>query len=110
MSTKILLSLCCLLFLATGCSYLGKGETSSLSPTGTSDPAMEQDDSEVMAVHYHGYALYNFQLGRGYMAGGRYELARERFLLALASAENDALRRDAVSELEIVDRLIRSQR
>ena len=110
MSTKILLLLCCLVFLSTGCSYLGWDESSSLSPAAPSPSAVEPEKTQVMAVHYHGHALYNFQLGRGYMAGGRYELARERFLLALASAENDALRRDAVAELEIVNRLIRSQR
>ncbi len=101
MRTKILLSLCCLLFLSAGCSSLRQDESSSF---------FKEGEPQVMAVQYNGHALYNFQLGREYLAGGRYELARERFLLALASSKNDALRRDAVTELETVNRLIRSQR
>jgi hypothetical protein len=103
MRTKLLLSLCCLLLLSAGCSSLSQGQ-------GESSSFFQETTPQVMAVNYDGHALYNFQLGRGYLAGGRYELARDSFLLALASSKNDALRRDAVAELESVNRLIRSQR
>ncbi|MGE4299352.1 MAG: hypothetical protein AB7E47_15155 [Desulfovibrionaceae bacterium] len=62
------------------------------------------------SMPYHEHALYNFQLGRGYMAQGRYELARERYLLALAVARDDAMRMRLSEELDAVDRLILSQR
>ena len=62
------------------------------------------------AVPYDDAALYNFQLGRHYQTRGRLELARDRFLQALATARNDDMRERAAEEIEATDRLIRSQR
>lgn len=62
------------------------------------------------AVPYDDAALYNFQLGRHYQSRGRLELARDRFLQALATADNPDMRERAAREIEATDRLIRSQR
>ncbi len=62
------------------------------------------------AVPYDDAALYNFQLGRHYQSRGRLELARDRFLQALATSRNPDMRQRAAEEIEATDRLIRSQR
>ena len=62
------------------------------------------------AVPYHGYALHNFHLGRKYQAEGRYEMARDRFLQALATAEDTDMRMRLAKEIQAADKLIRLQR
>ncbi len=62
------------------------------------------------AVPYDDAALYNFQLGRHYQSRGRLEMARDRFLQALATARNPDMRQRAAEEIEATDRLIRTQR
>jgi len=62
------------------------------------------------AVPYHGYALHNFHLGRKYQAQGRYEMARDRFLQALATAEDADMRASLAKEIQATDKLIRLQR
>ncbi len=55
-------------------------------------------------------SLYNFKMGREYAAQGRYELAKEHYLMALASS-GDAQTRDLVThELHAVDLMIQTQR
>jgi hypothetical protein len=65
---------------------------------------------EPQALPYKGTALHNMKLGRGYQAEGRYELARDRFLQALALAEHEDMKDAVIKELEATDKLIRSQR
>ncbi len=56
-------------------------------------------------------SLYNFKMGREYAAQGRYELAREQYLIAYAGAENDAVMRDAAArEVQAMDMIIKTQR
>lgn len=84
----------------TGCSY------KNLVPK-------QEEPEEVttaMAVPYNANALNNFYLGRQYTAQMRYELAREHYLMALASARHEALRESLVHELDAVDRLIKTVR
>ena len=64
----------------------------------------------VVVAPYNGNALHNFYMGRQYVAEGRYELAREHYLLALASAREEAMRDALVAELQSVDRLIKTLR
>lgn len=55
--------------------------------------------------------LQQYTLAREYSAAGRYELAREHYLLAYAAAGDDALLRDMLAkELNAVDLMIRSLR
>lgn len=67
-------------------------------------------EPDMVGAPYHENALYNYYLGRDYMARGRYELARERFLLALACSRNEDMRLMAAAELEAAQRQIESQR
>lgn len=62
------------------------------------------------AVPYHAHALHNFYLGRKYQAQGRYEMARDRFLQALATAEDAKMRARLVKEIQAADKLIKLQR
>ncbi|MFV0350040.1 MAG: hypothetical protein ACK5JO_15815 [Halodesulfovibrio sp.] len=64
----------------------------------------------VVVAPYNGNALHNFYMGRQYVAEGRYELAREHYLLALASAREETMRDALVAELQSVDRLIKTLR
>lgn len=54
--------------------------------------------------------LQNFTLARQYQTAGRLEMARDRYLQALATARNPELKSRIVEELEAADRQIRSQR
>lgn len=56
-------------------------------------------------------SLLNFRQGREYAAQGRYELAKEQYLLAYAAAgENAAMRNAAAREIRAADMMIRTQR
>lgn len=64
--------------------------------------------AEVLPEHEN--TLANFTLAREYQARGRLEMARDRYLQALATARNPELKTRIVEELEAADRQIRSQR
>ncbi len=67
-------------------------------------------DEQVAVVPYDTNCLANMKMGRDYAAQGRYELAREHYLMALA-ASNDAETRTLVThELNAVDLMIKTQR
>ena len=92
MKRILLITLPCLL-LAGGC-----GMTSYLS------------NDAVAVAPYDPNCLWNLKVGRDYVAQGRYELAKEHYLMALA-ASNDAETRQLVThELESVDLMIKTQR
>ncbi|MDY7001336.1 MAG: hypothetical protein SVS15_06100 [Thermodesulfobacteriota bacterium] len=77
-----------------------------LGPTALTGCAKPQAE----AVPYHGHALHNFHLGRKYQAQGRYEMARDRFLQALATAEDADMRARLAREIQAADKLIELQR
>jgi len=62
------------------------------------------------ALPYDGHTLQYTVLARSYRAQGRYELAREHYLRALATAEDATLRSRLAAELDGVDRLLLTQR
>ena len=64
----------------------------------------------VVASPYSSNSMENLYIGRQYIAEQRYELAKEHFLLALASAENENMREQLVSEITAVNRLIETLR
>lgn len=70
-----------------------------------SPPTVAEDD-----IPYDGNALQNYYMGREYIAYGRYELAREHYLLALASAQREDLRDSLEYELDAVDKMIQTMR
>ena len=88
--------LCFGMLLAAGCSYL---------------PVAERQEPLVpVTAPYNEVCLQHYQLAQYYAVAGRYELAREYYLLALASAENQRLRGILASELDGVEKMIYSTR
>ena len=65
-------------------------------------------DREVL-TNYDANCLWNIQVARDYTAQGRYELAREHFLLALASSDDPETRQLISRELKSVDTMIKTQ-
>lgn len=55
-------------------------------------------------------SLWNLQMGREYVAAGRYELAREHYLMALAASADTETRAVVAHELESVDLMIKTMR
>lgn len=82
----------------------------SLSARAPEQQAPPPEPTDVVAAPYDANALHNFYVGRQFVAQGRYELAREHYLLALASAREEAMRDTLVAELQNVDRLIKTLR
>lgn len=70
----------------------------------------QNDNTLAAAVPYNEVCLHNYQLARYYAVSGRYELAKEHYLLALASAENPYMRGVLASELDGVEKMIYTTR
>ena len=67
-------------------------------------------DKSAAAVAYSDQSLYNYKQGQYYASAGRFEIAKEYYLLALA-ATTDPEMQDAISrELEAADAAILIQR
>ena len=95
-----LFSLVAILCASSGCSSV----SSFLSGT----PQEEKVDN--LVVNYHADSLRNYKAGRDFAAAGRYELAREHYLLALAAANDPILREALTQELDSVALMIKSLR
>ena len=89
--------LCFGLLLAAGCA--------SKTPT-----LQTSDELVAAAVPYNEVCLHHYQLAQYYAVAGRYEVAREFYLLALASAENPELRSVLASQLDGVEKMLYSIR
>lgn len=76
---------CCGLLLGTGCTKI------AVSP-----------ESEVM--------ISNWTLAREYQDQGRFELAKEHYLLALASARTQEVQQTLQREIHVVDRMLDAMR
>jgi len=67
--------------------------------------------ADIALTEHNAVSLYNYRTAREYSAQGRYELAKEHFLLAYAAAGDDVILRDMLArELESVDLMIRTLR
>ncbi len=64
----------------------------------------------MVAVPYSPETLYNIDRARTFTAEGRYELAREHYLLALAGNRNPDMRDQLAEELHSVDLMIKTMR
>ena len=73
------------------------------SPFGIFDP-------EMASVPYSPETLYNLDRARAFSAEGRYELAKEHYLLALAANRNPNLQDTLATELHSVDMMIKTVR
>lgn len=65
---------------------------------------------EAAITPYDANCLRQIQLGRDYVAHGRYELAKEYFLVALASSRDPETRNIIAHELNSVEMMIKTQR
>ena len=88
--------LCFGMLLAAGCASVSSEQ--------------QENMAAAAAVPYSAVCLHNYQLAQYYAMAGRYELAKEHYLLALAAAENPRLRGILASELEGVDKMIYTTR
>jgi len=64
----------------------------------------------IATVPYHEATLQNIMISRQYMAQGRYELAKERLLLAMAASRDGAMRARLAEEIATVDMMIKTVR
>lgn len=66
--------------------------------------------TKLATTPYSSSTLENLKQGREYASAGRYELAREHYLLALASSEGSGATNLITQELQAVDLMIKTQR
>ncbi|MDR1360232.1 MAG: hypothetical protein LBJ82_04545 [Deltaproteobacteria bacterium] len=64
----------------------------------------------VVIVPHDPNSLWNIKQGREYASAGRYELAKEHYLMALASSSDEETKRIVIHELQAVDLMIQAQR
>jgi hypothetical protein len=70
----------------------------------------ENESADTAVVEYNPDCLRNYRAGRDFAAAGRYELAREHYILALASSGGSNLREALTHELDNIDLMIKSLR
>ena len=83
----------CLLLLTAGC---GVGSHFS--------------NERAAVTPYNSNFLWHLKTGRDYVTQGRYELAKEHYLMALAASNDGESREVASQELKAVDLMIQTQR
>lgn len=86
------------LLAAAGCSGVGKFRQK------------EDVASGAAIVSYSADSLQNYKYAREYAAQGRYELAREHYVLALAATTDPYLQDALAQEIESVDMMIKTLR
>lgn len=69
-----------------------------------------EEPVNTMVVEYNTDCLRSYKAARDFTAAGRYELAKEHYLIALASANTPALQDALVKELDSVNLMIKSLR
>lgn len=65
---------------------------------------------KVTVVPYSNDALYNYQAGKAYAAAGRFELAKERFTLAMAANRDPQMQDVLARELNSINMMIETLR
>ena len=93
MKARALFAITLLLLSLAGCSY-----------------APYFSSNRTAVVQHDSNSLWNMKLGREYAAAGRYELAKEHYLMALASCSDTETRTVVTHELHAVDLMIQTQR
>lgn len=102
--TMAIIPCCVMVFVLSGCGGIFQD---SSPPTGGAPIA----GADIALTQHNPVSLYNYRTAREYSAQGRYELAKEHFLLAYAAAGDDVILRDMLArELESVDLMIRTLR
>ena len=72
--------------------------------------ARQGEVTEAVVTPYDAICLRNMWLGRGYAAQGRYELAKEHYLVALAASKDPETRNVISRELNSMDMIIKTER
>lgn len=68
-------------------------------------------DDSIAVLEHNAVSLHNYRIAREFSAAGRFELAREHYLLAYAAAEGDGMLRERLhQELEAVVLMIKTLR
>ena len=71
----------------------------------------DSPEQTLATTEHNAISLLNYRTAREYSASGRFELAKEHYLLAYAAAgENAALRESLRQELHSVDLMIKTMR
>ena len=105
-----------LLLLTALLTLPGCGLFSSSGDSGDSGPSSSRYGNDSVGkgdANISGYtpdSLANYQLGRNYAASGRYELAREHYLIALAASNSQEMQEALAQELNSIDMMIKSLR
>lgn len=95
------------LTLAVGCLILGSCGMGNMFRRAAGVPV----PNDVATATPPAQSLINFKQGREYAAQGRYELAKEQYLLAYAGSEDNGAMRDAAArEVQAMDMMIKTQR
>lgn len=76
----------------------------------SSSPTSANTKTTIAIVNQNPDSLWNYQLGRDYASAGRYELAKEHYLLAIASARSPELVNALSAELHSIDLMLQSLR
>ncbi|MEG2005092.1 MAG: hypothetical protein RR014_03555 [Bilophila sp.] len=66
--------------------------------------------TSIAVIPESGETITNWSLARDYQAQGRYELARQHFLLALASSRTTDSQTTLQREMDALDRMIQAMR
>ena len=98
---KRVLILIVMLLVLSGCDAMKCNKTTTVQR-----PA----EYQVVASPYSSNSMQNLYIGRQYVSQQRYELAKEHFLLGLASAEHENMREQLVCEITAVNRLLETLR
>ena len=93
MKRYALFVLLCLLLLSGGCGI-----------------ASRFSNERTVVTSQNPNCLRHLKQGRDYTADGRYELAKEKYLMAVAACDDGDSREAAVRELQAVDMMIQTQR
>lgn len=72
--------------------------------------ARQGEKLEGVVTPYDANSLRNMSLARDYMAQGRFVLAKEHYLFALASSKDPETRNFIMRELNSVDMMIKTER
>jgi hypothetical protein len=103
-------SLLSVMVIAAVLTLPGCGAMESISSIFTTDSSLSEKPGTIHVVDTTPDSIAHYVLGRDYAAAGRYELAREQYLLALAASNNQEMQQTLTMELDSINLMIKSLR
>ncbi|MDR1241840.1 MAG: hypothetical protein LBM00_03510 [Deltaproteobacteria bacterium] len=88
----------------------GCGILDGIGSLAESPDAVVRKTGPITIVNATPDSITHYLLGRDYAASGRYELAREEYLLALAASNNPEMQQSLTLELDSINMMIKSLR